>query len=82
MDGEGNVNSKINIIDLNYVGNNNLINLFESKAEKLKNNKTLKIDNAIKLKFYGLFKVATVGPINDKNRNKENFFDFTEKYKK
>ena len=82
MDGEGNVNSKINVIDLNFDGNSNLINLFESKAEKMRNNKTLKFDNSTKLKFYGLYKVATLGPINDKNRNKESFFDYAEKYKK
>lgn len=53
---------------------------FEDKAEKLRNTK-LKIDNNKKLKFYGLYKVATVGKYSEKNKLKAGFFDFQTKYK-
>ena len=53
---------------------------FEDKAEKLRNTK-IKIDNNKKLKFYGLYKVATVGKYSDKNKLKAGFFDFQTKYK-
>jgi acyl-CoA-binding protein len=53
---------------------------FEDRAEKLRNTK-VKIDNNQKLKFYGLYKVATVGKYSEKNKLKAGFFDFTTKYK-
>ena len=53
---------------------------FEDKAEKLRNTK-IKIDNNKKLKFYGLYKVATVGKYSEKNKLKAGFFDFQTKYK-
>ena len=53
---------------------------FENKAEKLRNTK-IKIDNNKKLKFYGLYKVATVGKYSEKNKLKAGFFDFQTKYK-
>ena len=53
---------------------------FEDKAEKLRNT-TLKLDNNKKLKFYGLYKVATVGKYSEKNKLKAGFFDFETKYK-
>jgi acyl-CoA-binding protein len=79
---EGNGISNINIIDLNFVEPKVLENLFDTKAEKMKSNKYLKLDNETKLKFYGLFKVATVGPITEINKKSVGLFDFTEKYKK
>jgi acyl-CoA-binding protein len=59
---------------------NSLESLFLLKAESLKNTK-LKLDNETKLKFYGLFKVATVGKIADENKKSVGFFDFDGKYK-
>ena len=53
---------------------------FEDVAEKLRNTK-IKIDNNKKLKFYGLYKVATVGKYSEKNKLKAGFFDFQTKYK-
>jgi len=53
---------------------------FEYKAEKLRNTK-IKVDNNQKLKFYGLYKVATVGKYSEKNKLKAGFFDFSTKYK-
>ena len=53
---------------------------FEIKAEKLRNTK-IKLDNNQKLKFYGLYKVATVGKYSEKNKLKAGFFDFSTKYK-
>jgi len=53
---------------------------FEDKAEKLRNTK-IKLDNNQKLKFYGLYKVATVGKYSEKNKIKAGFFDFSTKYK-
>ena len=53
---------------------------FEDKAEKLRNT-TMKLDNNKKLKFYGLYKVATVGKYSEKNKLKAGFFDFSTKYK-
>ena len=53
---------------------------FEDKAEKLRNTK-IKVDNNQKLKFYGLYKVATVGKYSEKNKLKAGFFDFQTKYK-
>ena len=54
--------------------------LFEEKSEKLKTT-NVKTDNNQKLKFYGLYKVATVGKYSEKNKLKAGFFDFTTKYK-
>lgn len=80
---EENTNSNINIIDLNLanIEPKVLENLFETKAEKMKSNNNLKLDNETKLKFYGLFKVSTVGPITEKNKKAVGIFDFAEKYK-
>lgn len=64
-----------------YINNSNEIeNLFNLKAESLKSSK-LKLDNETKLKFYGLFKVATVGKITEENKKSVGFFDFDGKYK-
>ena len=41
----------------------------------------MKVDNNQKLKFYGLYKVATVGKYSEKNKLKAGFFDFSTKYK-
>ena len=54
--------------------------LFEEKSEKLRTT-NIKTDNNQKLKFYGLYKVATVGKYSEKNKLKAGFFDFTTKYK-
>ena len=53
---------------------------FDIIAEKLRNTK-IKLDNNQKLKFYGLYKVATVGKYSEKNKLKAGFFDFSTKYK-
>ena len=53
---------------------------FDIKAEQLRNTK-IKLDNNQKLKFYGLYKVATVGKYSEKNKLKAGFFDFSTKYK-
>ena len=58
----------------------NLENLFNQKAESLRSSK-LKLDNETKLKFYGLFKVATVGKIPENDKKSVGFFDFDGKYK-
>ena len=57
--------------------------IFEEKSTKLKNSppKDLKLNNNQKLKFYGLFKVATVGKYSETNKLKAGFFDFETKYK-
>ena len=57
--------------------------IFEEKSTKLKNSppKNLKLNNNQKLKFYGLFKVATVGKYSETNKLKAGFFDFETKYK-
>jgi acyl-CoA-binding protein len=54
---------------------------FNTICEKLKNNTDLKLDNETRLKFYGLYKVATVGKYDNKT-HKAGFFDFDGKYKK
>ena len=56
---------------------------FEEKSTQLKNSppKNIKLNNNQKLKFYGLFKVATVGKYSEKNKLKAGFFDFETKYK-
>jgi acyl-CoA-binding protein len=72
-------NTIINQVNLEYV--ESLKDLFTKKAEKMKN-LTIKLDNETKLKFYGLYKVATVGKITDNNQMSVSMFDFTEKYKK
>ncbi len=79
---EANTNTIINMVDLKFVEPDLLLTLFEQKAEKMKTSQNLKIDNETKLKFYGLFKVATVGPITENNKKSFGMFDFTEKYKK
>ncbi len=43
--------------------------------------KKIKLNNNQKLKFYGLYKVATIGKLTDENRPKPGFFDFETKYK-
>ena len=55
----------------------------EIDIEKLKNSppKNIKFNNNQKLKFYGLFKVATVGKYSETNKLKAGFFDFETKYK-
>jgi acyl-CoA-binding protein len=58
----------------------NLEEEFTIICDKLKG-LSIKIDNETKLKFYGLFKVATVGKY-DPEKHRAGFFDFTEKYKK
>lgn len=57
--------------------------LFNEISEKLKNNppNNITLNNNQKLKFYGLYKVATIGKINDSNRPKPGLFDFQTKYK-
>ena len=57
--------------------------IFEEKSTKLKNSppKNIKFNNNQKLKFYGLFKVATVGKYSETNKLKAGFFDFETKYK-
>lgn len=55
--------------------------LFNKTAESLRNNKTLKLDNTKKLKFYGLYKVVTAGPYSEENKMKPGWFDFETKYK-
>ena len=54
---------------------------FEEKASLLRSNKTLKLNTTQKLKFYGLFKVATTGKYSEENKLKAGFFDFETKYK-
>lgn len=60
--------------------NKSLEEKFKITCDKL-TNLQIKIDNETKLKFYGLFKVATVGKC-DVNTHKAGFFDFSQKYKK
>ena len=55
--------------------------IFEEKASLLRSNKTLKLNSKQKLKFYGLFKVATTGKFSEQNKLKAGFFDFETKYK-
>ena len=74
-----NSNVKINIVNLEFT--ESLSKLFNEKAEQLKS-LNLKLDSETKLKFYGLYKVATVGKISDSNKKSLGFFDFAEKYKK
>ena len=44
---------------------------------------TIDLKNDLKLKFYGLYKVATVGKYEDQQKKTSifSFFDITEKYK-
>jgi acyl-CoA-binding protein len=72
--------TSINIVDLKFE-NPKLENIFKLKAEKLKS-LNVKMDNETKLKFYGLFKVATVGKYDEKNKISGGLFDFEAKYKK
>lgn len=56
--------------------------LFLEVAEKNRNPpKNIKLDTNQKLKFYGLYKTATVGKMTEENRPKPGFFDFQTKYK-
>ena len=57
--------------------------LFLEKSTKLKTSppKNIKFDNNQKLKFYGLYKVSTVGKYSENNKLKAGFFDFETKYK-
>jgi acyl-CoA-binding protein len=71
--------TNVNVVDL-QIDDKYLQTLFDVKAEKMRN-LTIKIENETKLKFYGLYKVATVGPVSDKDKNSVGYFDFTEKYK-
>ncbi len=66
-------------INLN-IENKSLEEKFKITCDKL-TNLQIKIDNETKLKFYGLFKVATVGKY-DPNVHKAGFLDFSAKYKK
>jgi acyl-CoA-binding protein len=45
-------------------------------------NLNIKLSDEKKLKFYGLFKVATVGKYSESQKKSVGFFDFSEKYKK
>ena len=57
--------------------------LFLEKSTKLKTSppKNIKFDNNQKLKFYGLYKVSTIGKYSENNKLKAGFFDFETKYK-
>ena len=77
MQTESGVN--INVVNLRIV--NSIKDLFNLKSEQMKNS-NLKLDNETKLKFYGLYKVATAGKYSDSNKKSLNIFDFVEKYKK
>jgi len=55
--------------------------LFEEKASLLRSNTQLKLNSTQKLKFYGLYKVATTGKFSEENKLKAGFFDFETKYK-
>ena len=54
---------------------------FEKFASKVKTNTNLKADDNQKLKFYGLFKVATSGKYTEENKLKAGLLDFKTKYK-
>jgi acyl-CoA-binding protein len=45
-------------------------------------NLDIKLTNETKLKFYGLYKVATIGKFDEKDQKNLSMFDFTGKYKK
>lgn len=53
---------------------------FNAACQGMQSSK-INISDENKLKFYGLYKVSTIGPFNPKD-NKASFFDFTQKYKK
>lgn len=56
--------------------------LFQEVAEKNRNPpKNVKLDTNQQLKFYGLYKAATVGKMTEENKPKPGFFDFKTKYK-
>jgi len=42
---------------------------------------TVEVKNDIRLKLYGLFKVATVGKYENSEKKSFSIFDFSEKYK-
>jgi len=70
----------INIVNLGYT--ESLKEIFQRKAEKMKT-LNIKLENETKLKFYGLYKVATVGSYySGSNKNTFDVFDFQQKYKK
>ena len=56
-----------------------MINLEDEFMEISEKIKKLKLNDETKLKFYGLYKMATVGKYEKKSVG---MFDFTEKYKK
>jgi acyl-CoA-binding protein len=56
-----------------------MINLEDEFMEISEKIKKLKLSDETKLKFYGLYKMATVGKYEKKSVG---MFDFTEKYKK
>jgi acyl-CoA-binding protein len=67
------------LINLN-IENKSIEEKFRITCDKL-SNLQIKIDNETKLKFYGLFKVVTVGKY-DPTTNNASLFDFSAKYKK
>ncbi len=75
------LNLKPKVVEITMDDINTLQNLFNIKTENMKK-MDIKLDNETKLKFYGLFKVATVGKFSENNKKSVGFFDFTEKYKK
>lgn len=66
-------------INLN-IENKSLAEKFKITCDKLQN-LDIKIDNETKLKFYGLYKVATKGKY-DPNNSTASLFDFQSRYKK
>ena len=67
------------LVNLN-IENKSLEEKYKITCDKLTNLET-KLDNETKLKFYGLFKVASVGKY-DPNIHKAGILEFTQKYKK
>jgi acyl-CoA-binding protein len=62
------------------IQNKSLPEKFQIYCDKLKN-LDIKMDNETKLKFYGLYKVATIGKFDPKNSS-SSILDFQAKYKK
>ena len=71
--------ANVKMVNLEY--NESLKDLFNKKSEKMKN-LDIKLTNETKLKFYGLYKVATIGKFDEKDQKNLSMFDFTGKYKK
>lgn len=71
---------QIKIVELKF-DEGKLEELFKIKADKLRD-LNIKLDVETKLKLYGLYKVATVGKYDEKNKVTGGFFDFEVKYKK